>query len=183
MADLTKLPPAFLPNGGKVTAGNSSGINDGAAAMMIMSAERAKALGLKPLATHPGHGPRRLPSHRSWAFPRCRPSDLMKKSGLKIADFRPGRSQRSLRGPVHRLRARAGPQPRGHQHQRFGHRPGPPRGRHRLPHHGHPDPRHAAAQGKRLGMATLCGGGGVSMAARWRWFNSAIPTPLCFCNK
>jgi len=47
---LTKLPPAFIPKIGKVTAGNSSGINDGASAMIIMSADKAKELGLKPLA-------------------------------------------------------------------------------------------------------------------------------------
>lgn len=46
---LAKLPPAFKP-GGSVTAGNSSPLSDGAAALVLMSAERAKALGLKPLA-------------------------------------------------------------------------------------------------------------------------------------
>lgn len=50
MEALQKLPPAFIPKIGKVTAGNSSGINDGAAAMVIMSAEKAKELGLTPLA-------------------------------------------------------------------------------------------------------------------------------------
>jgi acetyl-CoA C-acetyltransferase len=44
---LAKLQPAFK-QGGTVTAGNSSGINDGAAAVVIMSEERAAALGLKP---------------------------------------------------------------------------------------------------------------------------------------
>jgi acetyl-CoA C-acetyltransferase len=47
---LQKLPPAFVPGIGKVTAGNSSGINDGAAAMIIMSAEKARELGLQPMA-------------------------------------------------------------------------------------------------------------------------------------
>jgi acetyl-CoA C-acetyltransferase len=50
MEDLEKLPPGFIPKIGKVTAGNSSGINDGAAAMVIMSSEKAKELGLTPLA-------------------------------------------------------------------------------------------------------------------------------------
>jgi len=49
MEDLEKLSPAFIPKIGKVTAGNSSGINDGAAAMVIMSAKKAKELGLTPL--------------------------------------------------------------------------------------------------------------------------------------
>lgn len=50
MEQLKSLPPAFIPKTGKVTAGNSSGMNDGASAMVIMSAEKAKELGLKPLA-------------------------------------------------------------------------------------------------------------------------------------
>ncbi len=49
MEALAKLPPAFR-KGGTVTAGNSSGVNDGAAAVLIMSAEKARELGLKPLA-------------------------------------------------------------------------------------------------------------------------------------
>ena len=50
MEQLEKLPPAFVPKIGKVTAGNASGINDGSAAMVLMSAEKAKELGLTPLA-------------------------------------------------------------------------------------------------------------------------------------
>ncbi len=50
MEQLQKLPPAFIPKIGKVTAGNASGINDGAAAMVIMSAEKARELGLTPIA-------------------------------------------------------------------------------------------------------------------------------------
>ncbi|MEL7645835.1 MAG: thiolase family protein, partial [Anaerolineaceae bacterium] len=46
---LSKLKPAFKPDG-SVTAGNSSGLNDGAAALLLMSAEKARALGIKPLA-------------------------------------------------------------------------------------------------------------------------------------
>ncbi len=48
-ADLQRLKPAFRENG-SVTAGNSSGINDGAAALLIMSREKAEKLGLKPIA-------------------------------------------------------------------------------------------------------------------------------------
>jgi acetyl-CoA C-acetyltransferase len=50
MDDLVKLPPAFIPKIGKVTAGNSSGLNDGSSAMVIMSADKAKELGIQPLA-------------------------------------------------------------------------------------------------------------------------------------
>ena len=49
IADLTKLKPAFR-EGGSVTAGNSSGINDGASAVLLMSAEKAAELKLKPMA-------------------------------------------------------------------------------------------------------------------------------------
>ncbi|HEX4896174.1 MAG TPA: acetyl-CoA C-acyltransferase FadA [Solimonas sp.] len=49
LADLGKLKPAFNPKG-SVTAGNSSAISDGASCTLIMSADKAKALGLKPLA-------------------------------------------------------------------------------------------------------------------------------------
>ena len=55
---LGKLRPAFKPDGGRVTAGNSSGINDGAAAIIIASGEAVKRLGLKPMAklVSWGHG-------------------------------------------------------------------------------------------------------------------------------
>jgi acetyl-CoA C-acetyltransferase len=87
MDDLAKLPAAFLPKIGKVTAGNASGINDGASAMVIMSAEKAKELGLKPIA-------------RIKAFGRggCHPSvmglspvpavrDLLARGKMKLEDF------------------------------------------------------------------------------------------------
>lgn len=50
MEALAKLRPAFKKEGGTVTAGNSSGLNDGAAAVLIMSEEKAVEIGLKPLA-------------------------------------------------------------------------------------------------------------------------------------
>jgi len=48
---LAKLRPAFRRDGGTVTAGNSSGINDGAAAIVVMSASKAHELGLQPFGT------------------------------------------------------------------------------------------------------------------------------------
>ncbi|HAC89541.1 MAG TPA: acetyl-CoA C-acyltransferase FadA [Planctomycetaceae bacterium] len=50
MEVLAGLDPAFMPKVGTVTAGNSSPLNDGAAAMLIMSGDKAKELGLKPMA-------------------------------------------------------------------------------------------------------------------------------------
>ena len=49
LEDLARLAPAFK-KGGTVTAGNASGINDGAAAVVVMSSDKAKALGIRPLA-------------------------------------------------------------------------------------------------------------------------------------
>ena len=51
LADLTKLPPVFDAQKGSVTAGNASGITDGAAALLVMSATKARELGFAPLAT------------------------------------------------------------------------------------------------------------------------------------
>ncbi len=50
LESLARLKPAFKKEGGTVTAGNSSGLNDGAAALLVMSAEKAAALRLKPMA-------------------------------------------------------------------------------------------------------------------------------------
>ncbi|MEZ4604466.1 MAG: hypothetical protein R2861_14005 [Desulfobacterales bacterium] len=62
MEALQKLPPAFIPKTGKVTAGNASGLNDGATGMVIMSADKAKELG--PGAAIPASRPqaRRAPA-------------------------------------------------------------------------------------------------------------------------
>lgn len=54
VTSLGRLRPAFKPDG-TVTAGNASGVNDGAAALMVMSASRASQLGLKPIARIRGY--------------------------------------------------------------------------------------------------------------------------------
>ena len=82
---LAKLPPAFK-EGGSVTAGNSSQFSDGASATLLMSAERAKALGVKPLGFY-----------RGCVFAACEPDEmgigpvfavpkLLKACGIKLAD-------------------------------------------------------------------------------------------------
>jgi acetyl-CoA acetyltransferase family protein len=50
LESLAKLKPAFKKEGGTVTAGNSSGLNDGAAALLLMSESQARALNLEPVA-------------------------------------------------------------------------------------------------------------------------------------
>jgi acetyl-CoA acyltransferase len=83
---LQKLPPAFK-EGGSVTAGNSSQFSDGASATLVMSADRAKALGIKPLGVF-----------RGCVFAACEPDEmgigpvfavpkLLKLAGLKIDDI------------------------------------------------------------------------------------------------
>ncbi|NNG01053.1 MAG: acetyl-CoA C-acyltransferase [Desulfobacteraceae bacterium] len=87
LEELKALPPAFVPKTGKVTAGNSSGINDGSAAMLIMSAEKAKALGLKPLARIKAIGHGACHPAIMGLSPTPAVHDLMNASELKIEDF------------------------------------------------------------------------------------------------
>jgi len=87
LADLEKLPPAFVPETGKVTAGNSSGINDGSAAMVIMSADRAKDLGLEPLARIKAIGRGACHPSVMGLSPVPAVDDLLARSGLTIGDF------------------------------------------------------------------------------------------------
>ncbi len=85
--DLARLPPAFVPKVGKVTAGNSSGINDGSAGVVIMSAEKAEEMGLQPLARIRAVGRGACHPSVMGLSPVPAVKDLMGRSGLKIADF------------------------------------------------------------------------------------------------
>lgn len=85
--DLARLPPAFVPKIGKVTAGNSSGINDGSAGMVIMSAEKADELGLQPLARIRAVGRGACHPSVMGLSPVPAVNDLMERSGLNAADF------------------------------------------------------------------------------------------------
>jgi acetyl-CoA C-acetyltransferase len=87
LADLAKLKPAFLKENGTVTAGNASGINDAAAAVVLMEAATAKARGLKPLArlvayAHAGVDPKYM-----GIGPVPATQLALKKAGLSIADL------------------------------------------------------------------------------------------------
>lgn len=87
MEDLAKLKPAFVPGIGKVTAGNASGINDGASAMIIMGASKAKELGLKPIARIKAMGKGGCHPAVMGLSPTPAVADLERKSGLKVNDF------------------------------------------------------------------------------------------------
>lgn len=83
---LSSLRPAFDKTG-TVTAGNASGINDGAAAVMVMSAERAKELGLKPLATIRSYASAALDPSIMGMGPVPASRLALEKAGWKISDL------------------------------------------------------------------------------------------------
>ncbi len=87
MDQLQKLPPAFVPKIGTVTAGNASGLNDGSAAMVIMSAEKAGELGLSPLAKIRAVGKGACHPALMGLSPVPAVNDLTARSGLKVDDF------------------------------------------------------------------------------------------------
>jgi acetyl-CoA C-acetyltransferase len=160
---LASLSPAFVPKIGKVTAGNASGLNDGASAMIIMSASRAKALGLKAIARIKAVG-----------YGGCHPSvmgispapavrDLLKKSGMKLSDFDLIEVNEAFAAQYLSVEKELG------LNREITNINGSGIGL------GHPVGStgcrimvtliHAMKKkGKKLGLATLCGGGGVSMA-------------------
>ncbi|SMP70246.1 acetyl-CoA C-acetyltransferase [Anoxynatronum buryatiense] len=83
---LAKLRPAFKKEG-TVTAGNASGINDGAAAVVIMSKEKADELGLKPLATIVSYGSAGVDPAIMGIGPVSATEKALKKAGLTIDDM------------------------------------------------------------------------------------------------
>jgi acetyl-CoA C-acetyltransferase len=87
MEALAKLKPAFFPKNGTVTAGNASGINDGSAAMVIMSGERAKSDGLTPLARIKAVGMGACNPTVMGLSPVPAVNNLLKHSGLSLGDF------------------------------------------------------------------------------------------------
>ena len=84
---LTKLKPAFKKDG-TVTAGNSSGINDGAAMLAVMSKEKADSLKLKPLARIISYGTVGLDPKVMGYGPVPATEKALKKAGMTIADIK-----------------------------------------------------------------------------------------------
>jgi acetyl-CoA C-acetyltransferase len=83
LAQLGKLRPAFEPDG-IVTAGNSPGITDGAAAVVVMSADKAKELGLTPLARIVAYGQAAVEPLKLFTAPIYAVQNVMKKQGVDI---------------------------------------------------------------------------------------------------
>jgi acetyl-CoA C-acetyltransferase len=163
MEMLQKLPAAFVPKIGTVTAGNSSGINDGSTGMILMSADKARELGLQPMA--------RI---KAVARGACHPSvmglspvpavrNLLQSSGLTIADFDLVEVNEAFAAQYLGCEKELG------LNREITNVNGSGIGL------GHPVGSTGARlmvtlmyalkkRGKSLGLATLCGGGGVSMA-------------------
>ena len=83
---LAKLRPAFKKDGGSVTAGNAPGVNDGAAALVVMSAEKAGGLGVAPMARIVGQAVSGLSPKWILMTPVAAVQKLMKKVGWTLDD-------------------------------------------------------------------------------------------------
>jgi acetyl-CoA C-acetyltransferase len=163
LEDLRKLPPAFIPKIGKVTAGNSSGLNDGASATVIMSLEKAKELGLKPIAKIKAVGYGGCDPSIMGMSPVSAVRSLMKRSKLRLEDFELIELNEAFAaqylGCEKELKINREITNVNGSGIGLGHPVGATGNRlmvtliHTMKKHG-----------KSLGLATLCGGGGVSMA-------------------
>ncbi len=163
LEQLRKLPPAFVPKTGKVTAGNASGLNDGASAMTIMSAEKAQELGLVPIARITAVGRGACHPAVMGLSPVPAVKNLLDRSGLAVGDFELIEVNEAFAAQYIGCERELG------LNRKITNVNGSGIGL------GHPVGStgsrimvtliHAMKQrGKSLGMATLCGGGGVSMA-------------------
>ena len=87
MESLAKLKPAFAKEGGTVTAGNSSGLNDGAAALLVMSADKARELNVKPLARIVASASAGVPPRVMGVGPVPAPKKALQRAGLQMSDI------------------------------------------------------------------------------------------------
>lgn len=163
MEQLRKLPPVFVPDTGTITAGNASGINDGSAGMVIMSAEKAGELGIQPIAKIRATGKGACHPAIMGLSPVPAVQNLKDRSGLRIEDFELVEVNEAFAaqyiGCERELQLNREVTNINGSGIGLGHPVGATGCRimvtllHALNRHG-----------KSLGLATLCGGGGVSMA-------------------
>jgi acetyl-CoA C-acetyltransferase len=164
MEQLAGLPPAFIPKVGKVTAGNASGINDGSSGMVIMSADKAKELGLQPMAKIRAIGRGACHPSVMGLSPVPAVKDLLDKNPeLKLEDFEMIEVNEAFAAQYLGVEKELG------LNREITNVNGSGIGL------GHPVGSTGCRimitllyamkkRGKSLGLATLCGGGGVSMA-------------------
>lgn len=84
---LARLKPAFRKNG-TVTAGNSSGLNDGAAALLLMSADKARQLGMQPMVRILASAAAGVPPRTMGLGPVPATRKALKRAGLRLEDIR-----------------------------------------------------------------------------------------------
>jgi acetyl-CoA acyltransferase len=84
---LSALEPAFMPKLGTVTAGNSSPLNDGAAALLVMSEEKAESLGLKPIARVRATAVAGVEPSVMGTGPVPATQKALKRAGLQLSDI------------------------------------------------------------------------------------------------
>jgi len=163
LAGLSQLKPAFKPEGGTVTAGNASQLSDGASATIVMSAERAAQLGIRPLGVFRGFAvsgcnPEEMGIGPVFAVPK-----LLKHCGLAMNDIdlvelneafavQVLYCQRQLGIPDEKLNPLGGSIAIGHPYGMTGSR----QVGQLL--------RHLHRTGKRRGIVTMCVGGGMGAA-------------------
>ena len=87
LESLAKLKPAFKKEGGTVTAGNSSGLNDGASALLLMSEDKARAMNLKPLARVVTSAAAGVPPRVMGYGPVPATKKALARAGLKMSDI------------------------------------------------------------------------------------------------
>ena len=160
---LQSLPPAFVPKTGKVTAGNSSGINDGSAGIIIMSAEKAKEMGVAPIAKIKAVGRGGCHPSVMGLSPIPAVKALLYSSGIEMNDFQQIEINEAFAaqyiGCERELGLNRDITNVNGSGIGLGHPVGATGARimvtllHTL-----------KREGRTLGLATLCGGGGVSMA-------------------
>lgn len=83
---LAKLKPAFKKDGGTVTAGNAPGVNDGASALVITSAEKAAELGIEPLARIVAHATSGIEPKYIMLAPVKGVQNVLKKAGWEMSE-------------------------------------------------------------------------------------------------
>ena len=163
MEELRALPPAFIPETGTVTVGNSSGINDGATGLVLMSQDKADELGLTPMARIKAVGRGGCHPAVMGLSPVPAVKNLLDRSGLTLNDFELIEVNEAFAAQYIGCEKELG------LNRDITNVNGSGVGL------GHPVGSTGARlmvtlmygmkhRGKSLGLATLCGGGGVSMA-------------------
>jgi acetyl-CoA acyltransferase len=160
---LARLKPAFRPDGGTVTAGNASQLSDGASATLLMSAERARQLGIEPMGVFRGFQVAGCDPDEMGIGPVFAVPKLLKRTGHTLADIDIVElneafasqllyCQRQLDIPDEKLNPLGGSISIGHPYGMTGSRMTGQL------------LRQLRREGKRLGIVTMCVGGGMGAA-------------------